>query len=76
MHALIVLSEGRALSPADAERARASAEGFLERNGIGYVVIDRGEITPSLRQFAIDVLGLRLVQSTPSHDLYVPLSAR
>lgn len=75
MRALIILSEGRALSESDAERARASAEGFLERNAIGYVVIDRGEVTSSLRQFAIDVLGLRLVQSTPSHDLYVPLSS-
>jgi len=75
MHALIVLSEGRALSQSDAEPARTAAEGFLERHGIGYVVIDRHEVTPELRQFAIDVLGLRLVQSTPSHDLYVPLSS-
>ena len=66
---------GLRITQSDAEPARTAAEGFLERHGIGYVVIDRHEVTPELRQFAIDVLGLRLVQSTPSHDLYVPLSS-
>lgn len=75
MRALMTLSERRALSPADADSARASGAGFLERNGIGYIVMDRLEVTPELRQLAIDALGLRLLRTTPSHDLYVPQSA-
>ena len=75
MRALITLSERQPLSPDDGDAARAAAAGFLDRNRIGYVVMDRHEVTPELRQFAIDALGLRLLRSTPSHDLYVPPSA-
>lgn len=75
-HALLTLSEGRALSDREIERARAAAEGFLDRSDVGYVVMDNGKVTPELRRFAIDALGLRLVQSADSRDLYVPVSSR
>jgi hypothetical protein len=57
-HALLTLSEGRPISEADSARARDSAAAFLAESHIGYVVMQDDLVSPTLRAFAIEVLGL------------------
>jgi hypothetical protein len=72
LNALITLSEGRPLAPHDEARARMTADRFLTRARLGYVVIDRSRTSPQLADFAIDLLGLTRVATSGERELYVP----
>jgi hypothetical protein len=56
--ALITLSEGRPVSPADRAAAIASVGAFERDVRLGYVVIDEAHVSPELRAFAIDAFDL------------------
>jgi hypothetical protein len=72
MDALITLSENRALSLDQVERARRSAGAFLRDANIGYVVIDTYRASLELQSFAIELLRLTEVARSGSHVLYAP----
>jgi hypothetical protein len=74
LDALITLSEGGVI---DARRERSLVESgpeFIQRTRIGFVVIDGGRASPSLRDFAIGALRLRRVEGEDPYELYVPVS--
>lgn len=70
--ALITLSEGSALAPEAAERARRAAPLFLRRARVGFVVIDRSRASRKLRRFAVEILGLIRVDRQWPYELLVP----
>ena len=72
MHALLELSEGDRLRPAEAARARREAEAFLRRTDLGYVVLETRRVSADLRRFAIDTLGLVRIDERDGFELYVP----
>lgn len=72
LHALITLSEQSPLSDTQREKALASADRFLDRARLGYVIVDDAKTTPALRAFAIELFRLRHVQSADGLSLYVP----
>lgn len=72
LHALLTFSEGTTPTPEELQQARDSATGFLKNSSLGYVVIDVGMVTPELRQFAIDTLGLVRIEHSGPRELYVP----
>jgi hypothetical protein len=72
LSALFTLSEGRALSAEQELASRAGADEFVRRTHLGYVVIDESLASPGLIDFAIDLLGLRLVSREGPIALYVP----
>jgi hypothetical protein len=72
LDALIRLSEGRRL-PADRVRQLAAeAPAFVDRAHLGFVVIDRARTPAVLRQFALEVLQLRHIESDGDFELYRP----
>jgi hypothetical protein len=72
MHTLLDLSEGRTVPPRLMQRARDSANRFLDTAQIGYVVINSSRATPELRDFAVDALGLTRVATSGAIELYTP----
>jgi hypothetical protein len=57
--ALIALSEGRTLSPAERADAIAAVPDFEQAVELGYVVINEKRISPALRAFALEAFALR-----------------
>lgn len=72
LNALVALSEGQALTPAQDVAAHERADEFLRRTRLGYVVVDDTRASPALVTFAIDLLGLTLVSREGPMSLYVP----
>ena len=73
LDALIVLSEGHALDPARAVALMEQGPAYLERGQFGFVVIDRGRATNTLRELAVRAFRLELVESDGPFELYRPL---
>lgn len=69
---LISGSSGHQATSAQRDVARRYAPTFISENQIGWVVIDETEASPSLQEFAIDVLRLRLKTRDGAFALYVP----
>ena len=72
LNALLLLSEGRTLTPAQDAAARERAPEFLRRSRLGYVVVDDTRSSPELAAYAVDLLGLRPVAREGPLTLYVP----
>ena len=72
LSAFITLSERRPLTEAQAFAATEKADEFLRRTRLGYVVVDETRASPPLVGFAIDLLGLTLVEREGPMALYVP----
>jgi hypothetical protein len=72
VNALLVLSEGRNLTPGQRARADEASDDFLRRARLGYVVMDQARVSAALRSFAVDVLGLTKIGESDGYDLYVP----
>lgn len=70
LRALMKLSEGRALTPAERRTAFGRARRAAQRFRIGWVVIDRARVSAELAVFARDVFGLTLLASADGYDLY------
>lgn len=70
--ALMALSERRALTPEQLERAKIGAADFVERTRLGYVVIDEERTSPELRAFAVQLFHLKSVAVSGMRRLYVP----
>lgn len=70
MRALFELSEKRALGAELRQLAEADRDNFLRRTCLGFVVAQRDQTTPELRDFAIKMLGLTFVVSDEENDLY------
>jgi len=75
LNAFITLSERQPLTQAQAFAATEKADDFLRRSRLGYVVIDDTRASPALVGFAIDLLGLTLVEREGPMALYVPRAA-
>ena len=73
--ALMTLSEHRTLRPGVAELAAQSADDFVARSQLGYVVVDVARVTPQLREFAIDTLHLKKIGEADGYELFVPAAA-
>jgi hypothetical protein len=69
---LISESSGLVTTPAQREVAREKAPAFVRESQVGWVVIDETKASPSLQEFAIDVLRLRLKTRDGAFALYVP----
>ena len=70
--ALLLLSENRPLTPEQDAAFRADARGFIAREQIGYVVMDRTRATPALARATIDAFALTLVERDGPLELYRP----
>jgi hypothetical protein len=70
--ALILASEGSALTESQRAAARDAGPAFVERAALGWVVIDETKASPSLQEFAIEALRLRLKTRDGAFALYVP----
>jgi len=68
--AMMRLSAGEPLSPAESQAARRRAPTFLANAELGYVVIDRSRATPELAAFAVELLRLDFVARDGTRDLY------
>lgn len=72
LRALVLLSEGRALSPEEDVEGRLLARQFVQRARIGYVVLVRDRVPPALRAWATGALELRLIAEGGGRELYRP----
>jgi hypothetical protein len=71
--ALMTLSEGGALAPAEALRARNARDAFLARSCARFVLIDRHRASAALHDFAVSSLRLTPVRLDPDYALYTPV---
>jgi hypothetical protein len=77
--ALIEFAEERVPSAELLAVATGAGPAFIDRTRLGYVVIDRGRVTPAEREFAIATLDLERVDApaeTGARELYVTRLAR
>ena len=72
LDALVIMSEGRQLSPPHAEWIRSRGPGFINRANIGYVVVDLAQTPPHLLNFVIDAWRLEEVSRDQGLVLYRP----
>jgi hypothetical protein len=72
LNALMLLSEGRPLTPEQDRAARERAGEFVQRTRLGYVVVNEKAASPALAEYAVDLLGLTLLTREGSLALYVP----
>ena len=72
MSALMRLSEGQPLQPEQIDLALGSADDFLRRSNLGYVVWRKQAANPELRAFATRLFGLTTVQEADGYELLVP----
>jgi hypothetical protein len=74
--ALIEISEGKTLDPADLDKAIDGAAEFLRATNLGYVVMNESRTTTSLRDFATRLLDLTKIAEGDGYELYVPRQPR
>ena len=74
VNALMTLSEGGELDPAVDAELTPLGPAFASRARVGFVVIDRQQASPALRDFAIRAFGLQLVEADGTFELYRPAS--
>lgn len=72
LDALIILSEDKALSPAQDRAFRAGVASFIARERIGYVVVDRTRWSDALMRTTVDAFGLVPVDRDGPFELYRP----
>jgi hypothetical protein len=72
MGALLDVSEGRTLQPAQVERAVNGADAFLKATNLGYVIMNERRVSTELRDLASSVLGLTKIAEADGYSLYVP----
>ena len=72
MGALLDMSEGRTLSPAQIDRAVEGADAFLKSTNLGYVIMNERTVSADLRTFASNVLRLTKIAEADGYILYVP----
>jgi hypothetical protein len=72
LSALIRLSEGKPLSPAQDDELRRSWPDFVRRTSVGYVVLDRRRATEGLRSVATTTLQLERLAEDDPLTLYRP----
>jgi hypothetical protein len=72
LSALITLSEGRPLDPQHERAFREQGPAYIRSAKLGYIVIDRSRASETLRATAVEALGLRLIESDGSFELYAP----
>jgi hypothetical protein len=71
--ALMTLSAGGALAPAEAQRARDARDAFLARSCTRFVLVDRHRASAALHDFAVSGLRLRPVRQDSDYALYTPV---
>jgi hypothetical protein len=74
--ALFDVSEGRTPGSAELARAIAGADDFLRATNLGYVAMNQARVTPALREFATELLGLTKIAEADGYELYVPRQPR
>lgn len=70
--ALMTLSEGGTLTPAEAQRARDARDAFLARSCTRFVLVDRHRASAALHDFAVSSLRLTPVREDSDYALYTP----
>lgn len=70
--ALLILSEGGTLTPQELAEVEPRARTFLERSGIGYVIINRSRASPALVSFALEMFDLEKIGEEGPRELYRP----
>lgn len=68
--ALLAVADGRAVTQAERDAAKASAPDLIDGARIGWVVLDEAVAPPGLRELAVDVLGLTPVERKDAHTLF------
>ncbi|HXG89276.1 MAG TPA: hypothetical protein VNJ02_13145 [Vicinamibacterales bacterium] len=71
--ALLTLSEGRSLTPAQEDRVRAKGPSFIRRSRVGYVVINHARAPQALIDFAADAWNLHEIAREGPMVLYRPV---
>jgi len=71
LSALMALSEGLPQTPRQLDEARRTAGRFLRRARVGYVVMDRSQMKPELRAFAVEALGLTKIADADGFELWI-----
>ena len=72
MNALVQLSEGKRLDPANIDKLNSRAADFLDRVNIGYVVIDHTRSSPDLVEFATRAFRLEPLEVDGALVLFRP----
>jgi hypothetical protein len=73
---LVALSEGRTVSAAEFEEARARGAAFVRTANIGYVVMDRSRTSPPLVDAATAILDLQKIGQSGTRELYRPRASK
>ena len=66
--ALMILSEGRTLTPQEMAEVEPRARTFLARGDIGYVIINRSRASPALVSFALEMFDLEKIGEAGSRS--------
>src|SRR5262249_32588647 len=69
--ALMTLSEGRALSLGQQQRAEATIDRLITRTPVKHVVVDLARTPPALLDFASRTLGLMKIEESDGRALYL-----
>jgi hypothetical protein len=72
LDALMILSDGRPLSPGREQRLTEEGRAFTRRSNISFVVIDRSRASATLEAVARRAFRLELVETDGAFDLYRP----
>jgi hypothetical protein len=72
VNALLRLSEGDTLRPDDLSELAAHVALFLDRTRLGYVVIDRGRVSPEAVAAVVRLLRLTYIAADGPYELYRP----
>jgi hypothetical protein len=73
---LVSMSEGQALSDAEAAHFVSDSHSFAAAAGVGYIVIDASRVTPQLGALAIEAFALEPIAVDGPHTLYRPRDLR
>ncbi len=75
MNALLALAERRALTAEETAQASGACQRFASEARLGYVLFDQERMSPALRAFAMETLGLQHLETAGGYELYKPVCA-
>lgn len=73
LRALVLLSEGRPLSPDEAQEARNARDAFFARTCTRFVLVNKQHASTELHEFAVHSLRLTPISDDPAYALYAPI---
>ena len=72
LHALLDLSEGKAISPQMRAEAVRGAKTLSRQVGIGFIAVNKAEASQDLRDFVQDAFRPRVINKVWPFAIYIP----